>query len=187
MSLTGDKTKKEIIPNYYSLYKYAFKGNKVFVVYSPAYNITYGALFEDGALKWKHTIKKSYLDIQAIQFVNSEVDSVIMLEYINSTFEVHIFEETFSTEYGIKSLRNMTFQYPHLIYAFGTREVWLQDLNNNVKIYYFDGSITGMENSSNVKHDSKNYIKLGLALDFGDYLRIGDFEPRKFFLILTIT
>lgn len=111
--------------------------------------------------------------------MNGDVDSIIMLELINSTFEVYIFEETFSTEYGIKSLRNMTFQYPHLVYAFGTREVWLQDLNNNIKIFYFDGSITGMENSSNVKHDSKNFLKLGLAIDYGDYLRIGDFEPRK--------
>lgn len=57
VNLKGDKDKKEIIPNYYSLYKYAFKGNKVFIVYSPSYNIMYGALFEDGILKWKHTLK----------------------------------------------------------------------------------------------------------------------------------
>lgn len=166
---------KEIVPNYYSVYKYAFKDNKVAILYSINYNNLLLAVFEDGVQKWKHTIKKSYMDTHGLMFASGEIEAVMLLELSNYTFQVYIFEENFSTDYCIKSIRNITFQYPTLAYAWGTREIWVQDLNNNVKIYRFDASISGMENCCNIKNSTNEELKLGVVLDYQDYFRIGEF------------
>lgn len=60
-----------------------------------------------------------------------------------------------------------------LAYVWGTRELWVQDMDNIVRIYYFDGSIAGLENDSNVKSDPNNPFTLGLVIDQFDYYQIG--------------
>jgi hypothetical protein len=173
VNLKGDKVPKEIVKEYYSVYKYSFKGNKVALIYSTNYYSMWAALFEDGTLKWKHKLDKTYLDIRGFKFLDSEVDSLVAVEMVNSTIKVHFFEETFTTNFCLKAIRNITFQYPLLAYAFGTRELWVQDMNNNVKIYYFMAGIAGMENDCNVKTNTKDPLSLGIILDYIDYYQIG--------------
>lgn len=173
INLKGDKEKKEVISSYYSLYRVVFKKNKMGVIYSTNYTSMFVALFEDGKQKWKHQIKKSYLDIHGLKFTNDDVDSLVMLEMYSGCLQVYLFEENYTSDYCIKAIRNINFQYPVLAYVWGTRELWVQDMDNIVRIYYFDGSIAGMENDSNVKSDPNKPFTLGLVIDQYDYYQIG--------------
>ena len=75
-----------------------------------------------------------------------------MIEYYNSEYILHHIDSSGLIEYPFKAMRDVIFCYPYIIYGRGTKEIWVQDMNNNnVKIYYFDGNITAMENSPKSK------------------------------------
>ena len=152
---------------------YAFKDNKVALCYQPNYQFCYVALFEDGKLQWKQQLNKSYIYQSGFQILDNESNTVIMLEQNSGQLQVYLFEEDYQTDYCIKSIRNITFQYPLLAYAWGTRELWVQDMNNTVAVYYFDGSIAGMENDVNVSAKKESQITIGMIIDNYDYLDIG--------------
>lgn len=178
--MKGDKQSKELLKEYYSVTAYAFKGDKVALCYQPNYQFTYVALFENGKLKWKQQLKKSYIYQSGFQILDNDSDTCIMIEQNSGTMQVYLFEEDYQTDYCIKSIRNITFQYPLLAYAWGTRELWIQDMNNNVAVYYFDGSIVGMENEPNVSTKKESRITIGMILDNIDYLDIGNCSEINF-------
>jgi hypothetical protein len=79
----------------------------------------------------------------------------------------------------MKTIRNITFQYPLLVYVWGTREIWVQDMENNVNVFYLSHSIVGMENDARVRSQSKGSMSLGMILDYTDYYHITDFVHNK--------
>jgi hypothetical protein len=174
--LKGDKTPKEIIKELYSMNTMTFKGNKVAIIYQPNYTAMWVSVFEDGKLLWKQTLDKTYIYSFGFQFLKGETDTLLMIEQENGSMRVNLIDKEIVTDYTIKAIRNITFQYPIICYAWGTRELWVQDMNNNVSIYYFDGSITGMENVSNVSTKKESRIKIGLVLDYFDYFSIADMD-----------
>jgi len=95
----------------------------------------------------------------------------MLLEQANGGIVINMFGEEVSTNYSIKAIRNITFQYPMLAYVWGTKELWIQDLNNNVSIYYFDATIAAMENISSVLTQKEPKLNLGIVLDYGEYLQ----------------
>lgn len=184
VNLKGDKKKVELLKEYSSMYRYAFKDDKIALAYSTNYTNMYVALFQNGECKWKHTLKKSYMDIHGFNFTSADKDndSVMMIENQYTCFQIYRFDENNSTDYTLKTIRNLTFQYPYIAYAVGTKEIWVQDFKNKIKIYYFDGSIAGMENDSNIKVGVESQLKIGLVLDYQNYYQIGKSESCQNFL-----
>ena len=174
--------KNELLSQYSSVYKYAFKDNKIAIAYSPTYSNMTVALYEDEKVLWKHNIKKSYMDIHGFRFSSDDkdIDSVMMIENQYTSFQIYRFEERVANDYTLKTIRNITFQYPQLAYAVGTKEIWVQDINGNIRIYFFDLNISGMENESNVKLDAEgNDFKLGLILDNQNFYQIAEANFNK--------
>lgn len=184
VNLKGDKKKVELLKEYSSMYRYAFKDDKIALAYSTNYTNMYVALFQNGECKWKHTLKKSYMDIHGFNFTSADKDndSIMMIENQYTCFQIYRFDENNSTDYTLKTIRNLTFQYPYIAYAVGTKEIWVQDFKNKIRIYYFDGSIAGMENDSNVKVGVESQLKIGLVLDYQNYYQIGKSESCQNFL-----
>ena len=181
--------KNELLSQYSSVYRYAFKGSKVAIAYSPTYSNMTVALFEDEKVLWKQNIKKSYMDIHSFRFSSDddEVDSIMMIENQYTSFQIYRFEERVANDYTLKTIRNIMFQYPKLAYVVGTKEIWVQDINGNIKIYYFDLNISGMENESNVKLNTEsNQFRLGIILDNQNFYQIADANLNDSYPELTI-
>lgn len=134
---------------------------------------------EDGVTKWKHKIEKSYIDLRSFVFADTEEDCLVGLEIENQQIKISYYEESFTTNYWMKTIRNITFQYPLLVYVWGTREIWVQDMENNVNVFYLSHSIVGMENDARVRSQSKGSMSLGMILDYTDYYHITDFVHNK--------
>lgn len=170
-----DKNSKEneIITYYTSLQKYAFNGNKVAILYSINDKNFILAVFEDGIQKWKHNIKESSMKVHDMMFKSGDIDSVMILALSNTKFQVYTVEENFATDYSIKPIRNITLNNLKLTYAWDNKEIWIQDFNNNIKIYRFDASISAFENCCKIKSSTDRELKLQVLLDYQYYFRIG--------------
>lgn len=170
------KAKYELIKEYSSVYRYAFKGDKVCIIYAPNYNQLNAALFQGEKQLWKITMKKSYMDIHGFRFTSAdpEVDGMMLIENNYSSFQIYRFDDTNQVDYTLKTIRCITFQYPNVAYVVGTREVWVQDMTNVIKKYYFDANIAGMENDSNVKESGGYGLKMGMVLDYQHHYQIAE-------------
>jgi hypothetical protein len=153
-----------------------FKDNKVAIMHQANYTSLTVNVFEDGKLLWKQTMDKSYMHAYGFQFLGNENDTLLLIEQDGGSMRIYLIEKDFMTDYSIKAIRNITFQYPIITYAWGTKELWVQDMSNNVSIYYFDGMITAMENVSNVSSKKESKIKISMVLDRYDYFHIADME-----------
>lgn len=175
VKLDEEKKKIELLKEYSSMYRYAFKGKKIAMAYSTNYTNMFVALYEGDTLLWKHTIKKSYMDIHGFMFTSTdkEVDSLMMIENQYSCFQIYRFDETSANDYTLKTIRNLTFQYPYIAYAVGTKEIWVQDMSNTISIFYFEANIAGMENDSKVKANTDQPLAMGIVLDYQGYYQIG--------------
>lgn len=74
---------------------------------------------------------------------------------------------------NLKLIRNISFQYPFIVYVNGSKEVWIQDLNNNIKVLYFDSNITCVENVDMSNSYDTSVAKIGLILDFEHFYKVG--------------
>lgn len=156
---------------YYSLTAITFDGDYIGVMYQPNWKSMWCCCFKNGKLEWKQNYDQTYVYSQGFQFMEGEERTLFLLESANSKMGVLTFNKENLNNYYIKAIRNITFQYPYIAYVWGTRELWIQDLNNKVSIYYFDGPISAMENISNVITEQSPTIKFGMVLDMFDYVQ----------------
>ena len=117
---------------------------------------------------------KTYVYSYGFEFMNWEDQTLVLVEQDNGKMSITNFTETSLNTYGVKAIRNVTFQYPLLSYVWGTRELWIQDLSNRVAIYYFDGPILAMENINKVISKQSDTIALGMVLDRHFYVQTAE-------------
>lgn len=84
----------------------------------------------------------TYPDFHGFDFTKDANDTLLIIENVSGL--IHFIKMTSTAAYhqNLKSIRNVSFQYPYIVYVKGTKEVWIQDLNNNIKVFYFDSDIT---------------------------------------------
>jgi len=99
INLKNKSEPKEVVKEYYSVYKYCFKGDKIAIVYRTNYYNLWVALMEDGVTKWKHKIEKSYIDLRSFVFADTEEDCLVGLEIENQQIKISYYEESFTTNY----------------------------------------------------------------------------------------
>ena len=150
-SLKGNKEKIEIFKEYVSISRVAFKGDKLAIVTNVNYQYMNITLYEKDKALWKQSIMRSWVDIRDFKFSDELKDTLVMIEYYNSEYILYYIDSTGLIEYPFKAMRDVIFCYPYLIYGRGTKEIWVQDMNNIVQIYYFDGNISAIENTSKTK------------------------------------
>ncbi|CAI2381450.1 unnamed protein product [Moneuplotes crassus] len=162
---------KEIIKEYYSMNAITFSKDYIGVLYMPNWKNMWCAVYKDGKLVWKQVFHKTYVYSYGFKFMEGDEQALILFEQDCGKMIINTFTEEKANSYGIKAIRNITFQYPLILYVWGTRELWVQDLNNKVSIYYFDDSILAMENISKVIAKQSSTIDLGIVLDKHSYVQ----------------
>mmetsp|Transcript_42002 Transcript_42002/g.48666 ORF Transcript_42002/g.48666 Transcript_42002/m.48666 type:complete len:617 (+) Transcript_42002:157-2007(+) len=125
------------------------------------------------------------MDVQGFRFEDCDVDSLLMVGFSYDTIKCSRYEENFTTDFSMKNIRSINFQYPYIVYTRGSREIWVQDFANKIKVFYFDASIATMENYSKVKPEMTNEFDLGMVLDYQDYYTIGSFKVTSYGNILS--
>lgn len=128
-------------------------------------------MYEEGKLLWKHIIESNYIFPADYILSGKEEDIFILLQLNYGGLDVEVFKKDIKTSFSTKTIRNITFQYPILAYVMEAKELWIQDLNNNVSIYYFDAKIAAMENINNIQNEKKSKISLGMVLDYGEFVQ----------------
>ena len=176
VKLKGDKKKFELLNEVYTMSKMIIQDDKFAIVYSPNYNSTLVSLYQEDNLLWKHSIKSTYIDISQFSFVNNEKneDELIMIENSYTYYKVHKFGKSYHIQYTMKTIRNISFHYPKLSYIMGTKELWVQDMKNTIRIYYFETSIAGMLNENNSFSESSKNTSLGLILESQNTYQIAE-------------
>ena len=171
MNLKSGKKVNDLIKNFSSIVGVTLNEDKVAVLYITESLIFTWAVFKNGKLLWKTHFDNKYIKAQSFEFMNTEEDTVRFLEEKGESMKVYTIKENSISDYVIKGIRNIIFQYPMLAYVWGTRELWIQDLNNNVSIYYFDATIAAMENISNIRTEKNSRIMMGIIIDYGNYIQ----------------
>jgi len=159
--------------------KYVVLGSKVGVLYwNEETFIMQVCVYEKSELVWSHQVEeRGKLDIESLSFndLNNEY-GLVFLEKIGQNYRMHQFNETTGINYALKSVKNVTFQYPFLYYIKGQKEIWIQDMHNNIKIFYLNENIWVAENN-NINSLIKNGpIDIKIILDYSGYYKIGKYE-----------
>ena len=171
------KTNEELKPFFETgiyVTKIAFKGSKIGVLYS--FNSEYFvAVYQNGKLLRKDNfkIKGTYADFHGFDFTKDKEDNLLVIENSGGIINFSKVTSTSSHSISLKTIKNISFQYPYIVYIRGTKEVWVQDLENKIKIFYLDSSIIWVENlNMSDSYDTSN-VNLGMLLDCEHYFKVG--------------
>ena len=180
--LQNEMQKREILKEYTSWIGHAFKDDKFALIY----NINFGNfivwIYQNEQVIWRQTLKRNSINCQGFVFLKDEEGHMMMLENNNDSIQIHKISELFATDFGMKSMRNINFQYPYILFWRGNKEIWIQDFSNIIQIYYFDNSIVGMENYGNVKFSMDSDLSIGCIFDLYDHYLVGkQTQSIKFF------
>ena len=112
-------------------------------------------------------MKSTNINVSQFSFFDNDEneDELIMIESSNTYYKIHKFRKSYHIQYTMKTIRNISFHYPKLNYIMGTKELWVQDMKNTIRIYYFETSIAGMLNEKNNFNESGKNTSLGLILE----------------------
>lgn len=179
-NMKGNKEKFEVFKEYTTVNKVVFKGDKLGIVNSINYTITNISLYHGDKVLWKHTLKRSWVDIRDLKFADKESDNLIMIEYYNSEFIIYLFNKDGYSDFYFKAMRDVIFQYPYIIYGRGSKEIWVQNMENKVEIYYFDNNIQAIENTSRFRDLTYGGMSLGMVMDYHDYFSISRLETSYY-------
>ena len=171
------KTNEELKPFFETgiyVTKIAFKGSKIGVLYS--FNSEYFvAVYQNGKLLWKDNFKYkgTYPDFHGFDFTKDKEDNLLVIENTGGNIIFSKVTSKSSHHIALKSIRDISFQYPYIVYIRGSREIWIQDLENKVKVFYMDASIIWVENVSISNSYDGGGARLGMLLDYEYYLKVG--------------
>lgn len=81
--------------------------------------------------------------------------------------------------YTMKTMRNFTVNYPLFSYGWGTNEIWVQGVEDNVSVYFFEHPIVALEQQHCETQVLGEKSSISMILDMGEYL-----QPAKMDLSL---
>ena len=173
VNLTNGGHKKEIIKDYTSCIGHAFKDNRFALIYNINFDNYEVWIYENEEIIWRRTLGSSSINCQGFVFLKEEEGHMMMLENKGEAIQIHKISEVLDNDFGMKSMRNINFQYPYISFWRGNKEIWVLDLFNTIQIYYFENSIACFENIGNVKFTMDSNLIIGWIFDWNDHYTVG--------------
>ena len=158
-----------------SSYKLACIDNKLAIWYKDRDGDKHCQLYliESGKTIWKKRLEFKFEQLLSLCFADSSGNTIVA-SWINidQNITISYIDWDHTNNHTVKSYGNFILYEEFMSYQWSEREVWVQDMFNNIKAFYFDTDIWGIEEC--IHEDSKSdTLNMRITFEYPSHYQFG--------------